>query len=207
MNCGLGNLNELKAWLMPEGIGDEFDAVLQTLGKAVADQLETACNRTFGRQIDATYEASGDRSLMIVPVYPIETVTSLELQPMHGDPWEDITTAMLGVRSISGMVFLNGPQGRPHSRLRVTWSGGFWWDDTEDSTGEQPEGSALLPDDLKHAWRQQCAMVWEQRERLGIPLEAPVKSQKVIGVSGLQNIEVLPEVQRVIQHYRRFSLL
>jgi len=201
------NLISLKRHVLPdEEIGSaDFDEALQILGNGVAEQLEKACRRRFVRETGAQETYTADRSFFVVPVYPIETVSAVELRGTLDDSWEDISDRMRHLHESAGMIYFDSIVGPWMSRIRVTWDGGYWFDDTEDESGNQPQGSTLLPDDLKLAWLQQCAFAWQQTEKLGIPLEGMPPADKSKGASGLEQIELLPTVQATLKNYKSYG--
>ena len=204
----LSNLANLKRWVLPqeEVSSTDFDEALQTLGTGVAGQLETYCNRRFVRAPGQTMEFSADRSFLSVPTYPIEKVSALEMRSDNDEFWVDILDSMIQVDATAGLVRLLGVAGHYNERIRVTWDGGYWIDETAGGTGTQPAGSTRLPDELKLAWLQQCAFAWQQRDKLGIPLERSPKAQKVIGASGLEQLKLLPGVEQTLDNYKRYDL-
>ncbi len=173
MNLGLGNLASLKAFVLPEALGSEttFDARLQTIGKGVAAAMERECNRKFGRVVGEEFVCSADRSYVSLPRFPVEEVTKIERQ-------DDLTTGyvelaantLLNLDISVGMADFGYPMGIYRSLLRLTYTGGFFFEPLEPTDEgyptSVPSGSTALPEDLRHAWLLQCQKHFEATRAL-----------------------------------------
>lgn len=203
MDLGLGNRTTLKSWLLPtaEQAGNEFDTALDRIGKAVAAQLEKHCNRRFGRVAGDTWEARAGEEVYVLPRYPIEELTTLEYRYESDESWVDYTADVGTIDEDSGVIYLEFATKRGLGSYRFTWTGGYWFDDSEDASGEQPAGSTLLPDDLQFAWLQQCKAVWELHHKIGVPIGSPPPE------SPTPSPPLLEEVARALKPYQRYSLL
>lgn len=204
MNLGLGNRTSLKNWVLPEDerSGTEFDSALELIGLGVAAQLEKFCNRQFSYEAAAQTSFAADRLTFTLPRYPIVSIATLEIRYSMNEAWEDITDLIDNHQEKSGNVWFYGVLGRPQGTCRITWAGGYWFDETEDESGVQPVGSTALPADLSLAWLQQCAHVWEMRDKLGIPLGTDPEGAS----SALPAVTLLPSVKETLLDYRRFAL-
>lgn len=203
MDLGLGNLKTLKNWLLPESLraSTDYDAQIQVIGSAVAERFEAFCNRKFSRLAGDTFECSADREHIVLPRYPVETITSLEQKDSEADGWTALTlNDVVITRSLSaGLMHLVGPLGSYASRFRVTYTGGFWYDTTEDDTGSIPVGAMALPNLLRAAWLKQCEHEWQVHDRLGKAIAEDVKPEALLGNA------LIPEVQAILRGYVRFS--
>lgn len=200
MNLGLSNLTTLKAWLLPaaEQAGTDFDAALQILGKGVAGSFEKYCNRKFGRVVSDTIEKDGGCIRYTLPRYPLESAPTIETRLDHNDAWAADSDVLKEWRKNSGVLQFYYTQ--PELSLRITWTGGYWFDDTEDASGVQPAGSTLLPDDLSLAFQQQCAHVWEMRDKEGVPFADGGRID-----SNLARMQpLIPAVEKTLDAYRRY---
>ena len=206
MDLILGNLAILKAFVLPETERAEttWDAALQVIGKGIAGSMEKYCNRHFPRAVDATYICSAARSALVLDRYPVEVISSLEILFDQGDTWENITDMIRNNDLGSGMIYLIGTQGRNSARLRVTFTGGYYVDTTEDGSGVQPAGSTELPGDLQFAWLTQCAHLWSLRDNVGAASLIAERS-KYHAPAKLADSNLVPAVQDVLNQYRRFG--
>jgi hypothetical protein len=214
MNAGLSNLATLKAWLLPESLraATDYDAQILAIGLGIAGQLESFCNRKFARVEDATCETSANRSHVSLDRFPIEQVTTIEVRESLADGWVDQGTINEVVENISAEAGLVGfgvaLSALPTSRLRVTFTGGFFWEQLEpDDVGyptAQPDGSTALDDTVRLAWLLQCEHVWAQRDKLGLAIG---KAASEIYGGALAKIELLPAVREKLAGKIRFSLL
>jgi hypothetical protein len=202
MNAGLGNLKSLKLHLLPAGMlaAMDYDDQITAIGKGVASRLEGVCNRYFLRTVDDTHEFPSETAQVILPRFPVETVTKLEQRDSAQAGWYEISGGILNFSQPSGWVYLGGQLGAFGSRLRITYTGGYWWDATEDNSGVRPTGAALLPDDLNLAWMIQCAHLWQSKDRMGAgAAKEPGK------FSALKEYDLIPEVKDLLRDYVRFA--
>ena len=164
MNAGLGNLTDLKrALLMPEEReGTDFDEGVQAIGLGVAAMFESYCGRRFARVVGDTFEFDAYRLSFVVPRYPIEAITSLELRSTIAEGFVVQEGQPTNFRRESGILFFGSVLGGPEDTARCTWTGGYWWDESEDGSGEKPAAAQLLPADLKLAWLQQSKFYWDR---------------------------------------------
>jgi hypothetical protein len=172
MNAGIGSLTYLKAALLaaPLRSATDHNTAITALGLGVAARMEQRTNRRFYRTVGDTWVVDAERTAFVLPRYPIESLTSIELRTTPSDYWQSQTLSgvVLHQDDAAGIVILNALLGSHRSQLRFTWTGGWWWDTTEDDTGAQPSGSALVPADLRLAWLTQCKHVWARQDKLGL---------------------------------------
>jgi len=205
MNVGLSSLAVLKAWLLAPSLvsGTDYDAQITALGLGVAASLETFCNRKFARVTDDLFETTADRQRLVVLRYPIETISKIEIRDDLSIGWVDqgtVNDVLFNLREAAGLLEFAGYLGASFSRIRITYTGGYWFDTTEDASGTLPSGAAALPGDLKLAWLTQCEFLWGQRDKLGINIaEKPTPSP------ALAQVELLPAVKQMIRTYVRYA--
>lgn len=131
MNAGLSNLATLKAWLLPASLvaSTDYDVKIAALGQGVAGLMERYCNRTFARVAAGTYECMANRDHVVLPRYPVETVTTVELKEEGATAWEALAASVVvNLLPDAGMVMLDVEQGTWRDKLRFTYTGGFWFD-------------------------------------------------------------------------------
>lgn len=163
----------LKSHVLPEPLqaSTDYDVVLQSIGAGVADMFQKRCNRQFERVVGDAYEVAGDQPLISLPRYPVESVASVELQAGYGGAWTALTDAIQELHKEAGMLTLCGVQGSYTERLRITYTGGFWYDNVGGQS--QPAGSTALPEDLLLAWYTQCNLLWSSMDFQGRSLTEP----------------------------------
>ena len=219
MNAGLSNLGTLKAWLLPASLtGTDYDAQVLGIGLGVAAQLERHCVRDFARTVGATHECDAARRSILVRRFPIEEVTDIDLREAGAavDAWSEQSLGEVDqIQHDSGLIELAGPFGSWRDRLRITYTGGYWWNQQESAytppvtpTDEDPdlsvipEGAKALPADLLLAWKLQCEHVWAQRDKLGTNIGAKPGSAPSLAL-----IELLPVVKEILRTYIRYDLV
>jgi len=208
MNAGLGNLTELKAQLLAEALRVDtgYDAVLLAIGRGVAGQFDTFCNRKLARAEGDTYTVTADREQYYLPRYPVESVSQVELKTDEATGWvvqaDDI---ILTKNPASGMVYLGSAYGPYYAHIRFTYTGGYWFDETEENNDTLPTGATALPADVKLAWILQCRAVWQSIDKLGTDILKTGSSaaQAAASVSGL---DLVSAVEKALQKHIRYAM-
>lgn len=206
MNAGLANLDTLKRQLLAPALrGDgAYDATMLNLGLGVAARFERVANRSWQRTAGDTWQASANRLVYVLPRYPIETLTSIEIRDSFSDVWTALTLPDVvgSLDGSAGLVELVDIQGSAHSELRFTWTGGYWWETAEPTDSvyptTQPTDSVALPADLKMAWLLQCEEIWARRDKLGTGIAmAPGERSK------LGDLDLIPDVEEALRRFIR----
>jgi hypothetical protein len=210
MNCGLSNLDALKRELLPSGLrsGRTFDETIIALGQGMAGIFDTETNRLLARQVDATASWSADRDHVYVPRYPIESVSRVEVSE-DGSTWETVSGEPVLWDATTGLVRFGGTVGGYDERVRVTWTGGYWFSTVEpDEEGypeTAPDGATALPAALRYAFFVACRAAWQALDKTGADvLRTGSSSQFVTG--SLSGLELPPLVRVTLQAYRRYVL-
>lgn len=164
MNAGFSNLTFLKRRLLlaSDAAGTAYDEAVAALGLSVAGYFEAECDRKFARVVGDTYECEASKRYAVVPRYPIEGVTKLELRSSTTDGWFDLTAVPVNFNKAAGVVTFTLLPAAPDEVVRITYTGGFWWDTSEDSSGTKPTGAEALPLGLVLAWVQACKFLWDR---------------------------------------------
>lgn len=208
MNCGLGNLDSLKKHLLAGTMSTntDFDGIIADLGRGVAASFEKYCNRKFFRQANDQYVVSADRDHAYVPRYPMEQFTSIELKADITVGWELQTGLVLNVNNESGLVYWGAGISFQWAQMRITYTGGFWWEtlepDDDAYPSQMPAGATPLPDDLRLAWLLQCRHVWSKLDKTGTDLLKTGDDKAV-----LSDTKFFPGVESTLQQYRRYAML
>jgi len=211
MNAGLGNLDTMRRHLLAGTIRSErrFDDALLEVGRVVAATFERHCNRAFAWTDGDTVVASAAREHVILPRYPVATVSKVEVRADAGSEWEELSGEPVEVLEEAGLVRFAGAPGDATGLVRVTYSGGYWWDSLEPEDegypGSAPAGATELPDALRTAWLMQSRAVWASYDKTGVDvLRTGSSSQFVTG--SLTQMELAPMVRELLNGYVRYAL-
>jgi hypothetical protein len=168
VNAGLSNLRTLKQHLLPDSWQTEtqLDDQLVLLGLGVANQLEEYCGRKFQRIVGDTFETGAAVALIQLPRFPLEVQPTIAIRYAAAADYSDDVSDWIDQSWASGVVQLVGEPGTHRDRLRLTYTGGYWWDTSEDASEEAPEGSFDLPMSLQLAWLQQCKHTFAASEMM-----------------------------------------
>jgi hypothetical protein len=210
VNAGFSNLDTLRKHLLAGSLGAEtkFDTVLKAIGLGVAGMFDKLCNRKLAYAEDAEVIFSGDRDHFVLPHYPVLSINSIESRYNDADAWEDSESALVNSDSASGLVRFYGPLGDHQLRVRVVYTGGYWFKtaepDDEAFPGELPVGATALPEDIAAAWLLQCEQIWQTKDRLGTGLVGGDGGQFLN--TRLSTLELLPIVKQMLQGHIRYQL-
>jgi hypothetical protein len=212
MKLILGNTTDLKVFLLNESLrtDTQWDIALKQLGKGVAARFEAYCNRRWERTVAGTFEVSADRYHVVLPCYPLETAPTIELRDdLDGGYGVLVYNDYVADHNLAaGLIKFGAMPGPNNSRLRFTYTGGYWVPDDDAGTPETdanlPAGAFLVPDGLKLAWLLQCQRVWSVRDNMGTDISGEKTTQFVS--STLAALELVPEVKAALQDYIRYAL-
>jgi hypothetical protein len=203
MSIGLGNLTELKSFLLPASLlmRTDFDSSLSLIGKGVAAGFDKYCNRKFQRGSGVTETFHADRDHWYVQRYPLETVTALALKYSDADGWEtqDITD-ILSTEAESGRVWFGYYPGDYQTLARLTYTGGFWIDPGDGTT--IPAGATAVPDEVKLAWLTQCQHMFGSRDNLGKTV-----AKENSKASPLADLDLVPSVKSCLESFVRYHIV
>lgn len=222
MNLALGNLTTLKQHLLPNALttGAALDPVLAAaqqrlvkddvvaaIGLGVARSFEKFCGRVFQRRVDLTVTISGDRLSYVLPRYPVESVSLVEFKGNAASPWTELVIAdvLPGIDLASGLLQFAALQGNHHSQIRITFTGGYWFEDKEPGEAgypqAMPDGATALPGDLQLAWLLYCQEVWNKRDKLGLNLNTAPDARV-----GLERLKLPDGIAEMLRDHRRMQL-
>jgi hypothetical protein len=209
MNIGLGNLTELKGQLLAASLrGDtNYDAVISGIGLGMANLFDQVCNRTFCRTVNKVDTFSADRRHWYLKAFPVETIAGLGKQDSLADGFvalplpPDGSSLIQQMQADTGYIMFVSLQGCFFSRLQVTYTGGFWFDTTEDGSGVLPNAATPLPAAVKSAWYLQCQEVWRRIDKLGAQI-----AQNPEGQTSLDGMELTPMVKQLLRPFRRMQI-
>lgn len=200
LNAGFASRSVLLAALLAEELRADATwapPILQ-VGLGVAAAFQRHCNRRFERVVGAVDEYRDAIYHCVLERYPVESVAKIETQARHGAEWIEQDLAIQDIDPAAGVLYLSSSLDSS-GRIRVTYTGGYWWDITDAATGTLPAGATALPADLLHAWLQQCRAVWARVPKLGVPVATLTKD-----LTAFQPLE--PDVAATLATYRRYQL-
>ena len=205
VDCGLGMLSAIKAHVLaaPLQAQSEYDMALQVIALGVAGQINTFLNRKLVRTVNAIEEYSGDRDHVFVEHAPLETVNLFEVDWADGNGFS-VATGWILSTAANGKVTFAGIIGYQRVRLRLTVTGGYWYDQTSDHSGSLPAGATPLPPEITLAWLTQIEHIWQNRDNLGITLLE--SGSRRFEKSRLQNAELIPMVKELLRNFVRYQL-
>lgn len=209
MNAGLSNLATLKAWLLTPALrtGTDYDDEISRIGLGVAAQIEKACNRRFSRAVDYVEIVSADRTHYVTQRYPIETVTTIEVQQVKQDGWAVLPDLIVNEQLAAGLLYFYGQQGWQRGLIRLTYTGGYWYETVEPTDvgypTAMPAGATAIDPDLQLAWLMQCEHVWQQHDKLGIAI---AEKPEQIYSGALAKVRLLDDVREKLQPFMRYQM-
>lgn len=204
MNAGFSSLTALKKAVLPAPMRAQttWNDQLVAIGLGVAAQFGKATNRLLSRAVGATYVRDGECTAIILDRYPLETLTSLTIRRSQTTTEEDITYYISNQFEKSGIIELQGFNGTHRDKITVTFTGGYWWDESEDASGTLPVGATLIPGDLVHAWHVQVQAVLEAT---GILKASSVSSADQKPVNLLPDLKLVLQVKQILNPFTRFA--
>ena len=192
----LTQLVTLKSRLAIPTEDTQYDTLLTNAIKAVSARFDKETNRTLARTENATCEFDPDDTEIIVPCYPIETVTKFESKSTESTGWQEQQpapdylihrTCIISLAApLSTLPTLYAPS--PASPTPAATS----------SPARVPSaGQAPLPDDL-----EQAAEWFQNRDYLGLKTIWPTG----VAYKQLIQLPLLMPVQQVLDRHRRWVL-
>lgn len=208
MNAGLSNLKTLKDHLLAEVLreGTDYDATLLAIGTGVANQFEKFCNRKWVWTEGDLVAFTAARTHFVVPRFPVHEVTKIEIMAAYDMGWNEQTMDLVkNVHAESGIVRFGSTLGDEDEQVRLTYSGGYWWNINEDAIDSMPDGATALPADLLLAWFLQCRKVWEVSDVLGGGIAKGGSNVALVGLS-LAGLDIVPQVKEILRGHIRFQM-
>lgn len=204
MDLGLGNLIELKRQLLAASLvsGTDYDSKITAIGQGVAAAFDCYCNRKFERVANDTVIFSADRTHYFLPRFPVESVSAVAIKDDEAGGFvaQTVNDVILVRDDACGQIQFGTVLGVEMSKVKVTYTGGYWFDSTEDGTGVQPAGATVLPQDVKLAWFIQCREIWGKD-----PLRTGISNKPTDPVSFTET-EFVPQVTMILDRYKRYQM-
>jgi hypothetical protein len=154
--------------------------------------------------VDATHEFNADDLGVSVPIFPIESVTKIEVKENETDGWVEQTDTKFLIRkacviSIVPQTLNYRPSTLNDSSIaRVTYTGGYVLPGSTPSVGQ-----TALPSDIEQAAVEQAAAWFLNRSSLGVEIKRLTPSDFYQKFSQL---DFLPQVRTVLKRYERWVI-
>jgi len=135
----------------------------------------------------------------------VEAVTALDIRRSGQADYVSILEQLANFEPASGLLLFTKILGTYRDLVRVTFTGGYWWDtwDTGDdgSADTLPEGATALPEDLFTAWTLQVQDSMQKMDLLnaGGSRHVEDKAKEMT----LLDLQLLPQVQNILRSYIR----
>ena len=202
-------MTELKGQLLAASLRSDtnYDAVITGIGLGVANLFDQYCNRTFARTAGKTDTFSADRRHWYLNCYPVEQITGVAKCDDQADgfvasPLPPAASSLIQQMQLDqGYIMFIAIQGYFFSRIRVTYTGGYWFDTTEDGSGVMPGTATALPAGVKTAWYLQCQQIWKRLDKLGAQI-----AQDPEGQTSLDKMELTPMVKQLLRPFQRMQM-
>ena len=221
-------MTSLKAQLLGTNVQarTDWDAKLTAIGLGVAASFDRYCNRefTYGEGVKEVF--GGDRPFWFARRAPVSVFTTVELRYFRTDGWTDISGQPLATDEEKGLIHFGYTLGRLPMQVRLTYTAGFFWEQQEPLNADGSANSAyptaipsaitnnlagidpnkfMLPADLLFAWQMQCRKVWEAVDKIGNKI-LEVGSNARNPEEVMAGLQLIPEVQSILDGYKRYQL-
>ena len=195
----LTQLTTVKARLALDPFDTTYDALLTSAIVAISARFDRETHRTLARAENVTCEFPADAIQIVVPCYPIESISKFELKISESEGWIEVPDVEYLIQQRC-VISLNSAFRTPHSALslcRVIYTGGYLL------PGSPPVPSAAsLPAELEQAALEQTAFWFQTRDKVGVIRQWPAGGN----YEQFADPDLLPSVRAVLAGYTRFAL-
>jgi len=192
----LTTLPTLKTRLGIDAFDVKDDAVLTNFILSVSARFENECNRKFGYVQNTVDEFQADETELCLSRFPIDETQPITFSRLTraSDGWQAVTEADYVLRRgcVISLVFELGAE---KEQLRVQYSGGYVLPGNTVGAGQ-----TALPDDLQQSCVEQCAWLFQNKDRLGLTMIA----QEGGRIQQFGELDLLPSVKAVLARYERW---
>ena len=194
----LTTLSTLKSRLSIDPFDIKDDTLLTNLILLVTARFDNQCNRKLAYAQNITDDFHGDETELRPSHYPIDESQAITFQRITkaSEGWQSVTDAEYVLRA-GCVISLISEIGRPKEQIRVTYSGGYV---LPGSNNQPSTNNPQLPDDLQQSCIEQCAYLYQNKDRLGLVMVA----QEGGRIQQLPKIDFLPSVASVLAKYERW---
>ena len=178
--------------------GTEDDTLLTAISNAVEARFNGVCNRVFARSATAELIFDADRVAILLPCYPVESLTGLYLRDNATSSWTFQDGLLYELDAAAGILHLTVPIGTRWQRCRAVYAGGYVLPGTEATTGQ-----TALPTDVEQAAIEQALHIYHRRH----DLRFTDTTGETAAARQLRNVDLLESVQAALAPYRRLTLV
>jgi hypothetical protein len=199
----LCSLATVKSRLALDPLDSTYDAMLLNTISAVSARFDQETHRILARTLNAQFEFPAEDTEILVPCFPIESVTRFERKTAENEGWFEQTGVDYLIRK-NCIISLGTPLSdsppvswSAHEAVaRVTYTGGYLLPGSEALPGATP-----LPADLAQAAVEQVAFWFQTRNELGVLRQWPRSGD----YRQLADTDLLPSVRQTLGAYSRFA--
>jgi hypothetical protein len=197
----LTQFSTLKIRLSIDESDVQFDSILTNTLLALTRRFDSICNRTLARTVNATHEFDASDLEIILPCYPVESVSKFETKSSESEGWVEQTGVDYLIRNAC-IISLPSTLDAQTSTLnpsvaRITYTGGYVMPGSTPSAGQ-----TALPEDIEQACIEQAASWFQNRDKLGLTRNWPHEGT----YQQFSNLELLPGVTAALRPYMRWTL-
>jgi hypothetical protein len=194
----LTQLASLKSRLSIDPFDIKDDTLLTNLILLVTARFDNQTNRKLAYAQNITDDFQGDETELRLSHYPVDETQPITFQRLTkaSEGWQAISDAEYVLRA-GCIISLISELGRWKEQIRVTYSGGYVL------PGSNPPPSTpnpQLPDDLQQSCVEQCAYLYQNKDRLGLAMVA----QEGGRIQQFPKIDFLSSVASVLAKYERW---
>jgi hypothetical protein len=176
------------------------------------NRFDNFCNCEFAYGAGIQEVFSGDRPFWFARRTPVTQFTKVELRYFRADPWTDISGQPLSADEEKGLIHFGYTLGRNPLQVRLTYNGGFFWeqkepgdvgyptavpaDITNNAAGIHP-AKFLLPL-ISFAFFLQVRKVWESVYKIGDKIFRSGTTSPALDLD--------PGGRHVLDGYKRYQL-
>jgi hypothetical protein len=201
----LTTLLTLKSRLSIDPFDIKDDTLLTNLILLVTARFDNQTNRKLAYAQNTTDDFQGDETELRLSRYPVDETQPITFQKLStinsqqspSSAWQTVSNAEYVLRA-GCVISLISELGRWKEQIRVTYSGGYVL------PGSNPPPSTpnpQLPDDLQQSCVEQCAYLYQNKDRLGLAIVA----QEGGRIQQFPKIDFLPSVAATLAKYERWT--
>src|SRR6476659_7722859 len=98
------------------------DDILTAAIAAYSERFDRECNRKFARQENDTYEFHADGRQILLPRYPVESITSFEAKYNETEGWVSLTPSDYLLFKAGGLLTIEDFFGFCCRSIRITYT-------------------------------------------------------------------------------------
>jgi hypothetical protein len=198
----LTQLTSVKSRLALAPADITHDDLLTCAIAAVSRRFDMECRREFARAIHTVHEFRANETEIVLPCYPLESVTQFELKTNEREGWTLKDPDYL-IRHACVITLLDRI-GTARQIARITYTGGYVLPGDPDPPAPLPGHLApmRLPGDLEHAATEQVAAWFQNKDKLALIRHWPNAGTYDV----LSQQPLLPTVTAILRRYELWKV-